>query len=272
LFVATVVGAWAWFNAAPPPGPDLIWLEVLTNFPGHKFVPEPLSKNVVEILGSPEFLNGTFVPSAETAGSEDIARTIRIFRANWAGKSDYGMSVLQHTPDICWVGAGWESIDLGQPSQIDIKIRRRTSRGEVSQTAPQEVAIPFECRTFLSPNGQSRELVVWCTLVGGQVMPESSVFRLEEKVSASSEKKQERLSSTGRRLSAGYFMNALRERLRTRGTKQFVRISTPLDLNTPQVLKDLGAISSKLLSADSYYDAQRSPRKVSERDFSNNAH
>jgi hypothetical protein len=84
--------------------------------------------------------------------------------------------------------------------------------------------IPFEARTFLTPDGRSRELTVWCTLVSGQLFEETARFELTEETAG---KSAEELKTLGARHTLkSKFMKAVGERIPGNGTKQFVRFST----------------------------------------------
>ncbi|MHC1767846.1 MAG: hypothetical protein AB9869_26835 [Verrucomicrobiia bacterium] len=246
LFAAAVSGAWAWFNTAPPPDDPGIWLEVRTNLAGHTFTPEPLTKTAMDILATDDLVNGTFTPVAATEpGSDPATQVVRVFRANWSAKSGQGMTVVQHTPDVCWVGAGWKPIDLGQPKQVEIEIPV-TPDSAAPNEFPKSVRLPFECRVFRSPDGQAQELVLWCTLVSGRVLPEQSRFDPGQPLGHELTER-ERQAAAGRRLSAGYFSEALKNRLPTRGNKQFVRLSARVDHAWRDPLLSLQAFTPRWL-------------------------
>lgn len=238
LFAAAVSGAWAWFNTAPPPEEPGIWLEVRTNLAGHTFTPEPLTKTAMDILATDDLVNGTFTPVGATEpGSDPATQAIRVFRANWSAEKGTGMGVLGHTPDVCWVGGGWKPIELGQPKQVEIEIPV-TSDATDPKDSPKTFKFPFECRVFRSPDGRSHELVLWCTLVSGRVLPEQSRFNPAQTGRGDLAQENRHLAA-GRRLAAGYFATNVAGRLRAYGTKQFIRLSAPIKIADPESIKQL---------------------------------
>ena len=247
LFAAAIVSAWAWFNAAPPPDAAGIRLEARTNIAGHTFIPEPLGRGALELLSTPDVVNGFFAASNSAKSDGKEPQPVRVFAAEWTAAHAQGMTVVQHTPDICWVGAGWKPIDIGQPKQVEIEVPVVQPPGS-SASAPKTVKLPFECRVFLSPDGHSRELVLWCTLVSGRVLPEQSRFDPGKEQSDDLTERERQLAA-GRRLTAGYFAEALKHRLRARGTKQFARLSAPVDGAWTEPLSELQTFASEWLES-----------------------
>jgi hypothetical protein len=250
LFASAITAAWAWFNTAPQSDANLIWIQTSTNIPGYSFTPEPLSKAALEILGTPEYINGTFTPLDAGNDSSDQDQVIRIFAATWSASSKQGMTVVQHTPDVCWVGVGWTPIDAGQPKQVELEIPIATAENNRDSDLPGTVKIPFECRVFRSPDGRSQELVIWCTLVSGRVLPEQSRFEPQKADSHESSNKERQLAA-GRRLSAGYFAESFKQRIGGRGTKQFMRLSAQADRETSAALEHLTITGPRFLQARS---------------------
>jgi hypothetical protein len=132
------------------------------------------------------------------------------------------MNVVQHTPDICWVGAGWTPAPLDLPSTVELDFGGRK--------------LPFECRAFHPPHSPQVELAVWCTLVSGQVFAEGERFAGELDVHAGA---RERQNVAGRRKARDQFLQVLRGRIPGDGTKQFVRYSTTLRGSPERALEEL---------------------------------
>jgi hypothetical protein len=250
-FIVSVMGAWAWFNVLQPPAPGLPEIVAATNVPGFKFDLTTLPQTAIAILETPEYINGTFYQSAHDGNPSMVEAGFRVFAANWSPRRLLGLGVVQHTPDICWVGAGWLPVDLGQPEQVELELLALVADGR--RNAPRSLKVPFECRAFRSPDGRSKELVMWCTLVGGHVLPESSRFRASKTaVSAHpAENDQERQFAAGRRLSADYFVQAVRKRLRAQGAKQFFRLSASVDGDCTRTLKSLKEFGLQWLAIES---------------------
>jgi len=199
IFVLTVGGACAWFRLAPPAS-ERLRFELAAEIPGWRFVPEPVSETVQEILATTNLVNGMFVAES--------GERVTGFAAEWRAEDSRSMSVVQHTPDICWVGAGWVPVALGQPDHVDLPFEGRMMR--------------FECRVFGTPNGERREVVVWCTLLGGEVLEESGRWEIER---ASAASRESRYRWATRRVAGSQFLRNVGARRSGDGQKQFVRLS-----------------------------------------------
>lgn len=201
-FAAMVMGAWAWFHVLPPKEADSLRFVVRTEMDGWEFESQPVGEAAMRVLATTNLVNGTF---RSTEGQR-----VTVFAADWHADDGGAMSVVQHTPDICWVGAGWTAVDLGQPRRVEWQWGQRR--------------LPFECRAFVAPGGGHRELAVWCTLLGGTPLEESDRWITSESPQDNARARQ---SSASRRLGASLlFRNVLDRRAATR-EKQFVRFSVP---------------------------------------------
>lgn len=248
LFAAVVVSAWAWFHVWPPSEPRLPDLTASTNLTGFEFHFEPLSETASAMLATPDYVNGAFSATTENSTTPKV---VRVFSASWPATRTIGLNVIQHTPDICWVGSGWVPIDLGQPDQVELDFM---SPGLSPNTAlTNRIRLRFECRAFSSPDARAKELVMWCTLVGGHVLPESSRFRASKKTVSGPDAghDRERQFAAGRRLSADYFIQSVQRRLRVQGAKQFVRISTTVEGDCAASLEELQGFARRWLTVAS---------------------
>ncbi|MGE3309537.1 MAG: exosortase-associated EpsI family protein [Limisphaerales bacterium] len=199
LFVATVGGAWAWFHLAPPKNREVLRFEVRRQLPDWEFHPQPVGAAAEAILATTNLFNGAFE-------STNRAPVI-VFAAEWDGDDPRQRTALPHTPDICWVGAGWQPVDAGQPRQITLPIAGRD--------------LPFQCRVFATPTGH-RELVLWCSIYGGK--PVEDAERWTPEGGTAEERKARNLDQ--QRLSAlRHFWRAVRDRDGAARFKQFVRFS-----------------------------------------------
>jgi hypothetical protein len=224
LFFLAVSGSWAWFHVAPPAPPVRLSFTATTNISGFKFRPEPIGEQAADTLATTNLFNGTFYgPKGER---------VTAFMGEWRADNSKELSVVQHTPDVCWVGAGWTASANDHPSQVKFEFG--------------DEQIPFEVRTFKPPGGGFRELTVWCTLVNGQVYGELSRFTPLEANSSVSPKMKS--NETARRLVGGQFLNAVRGRTAGSGDKQFVRFSAPLSGDWRPVLRDLQAFAQQWLT------------------------
>lgn len=203
LFVAATAGAWAWFHIQPPQVGIQLEFTPRTTLPQAKFQAIPIGEQAMEILANTNLLNGKF--------TFDNQRVFTVFFGDWRARSAREMNVVQHTPDICWIGAGWNVIDLKLPSQVELNLNGQR--------------IPFVCRAFRAPRGNHEELTMWCTLVGGQVFDEGERFSAEEDISVD---KTVRQHTSARRRAYEQFLRAIQHRVASSGSKQFVRFSTAI--------------------------------------------
>ncbi|MCC6233673.1 MAG: exosortase-associated EpsI family protein [Verrucomicrobiales bacterium] len=205
LFLGTIAAAWGWFQLAPAEPVERLQFEVRAALDGWRFEDRALHATSLDILATRDVVNGVF--HAEEAGS------VTVFAAAWNADNPRQMSVVQHTPDVCWVGVGWEPVAEGQPGEVTLEIHGRPVR--------------FQCRLFAAPGGHQRELVLWCTLVGGQVLEESERWHGETR---DGENARSRFAVASRRLAAGQFLDNLRHHRAATASKQFVRVSMPVGL------------------------------------------
>jgi len=223
LFLLGVSGAWAWYHIAPPAPPIRYHFAAATTVSGYHFKNEPLSEQAARTLATTNLFNGTFYgPKGER---------VTAFIGEWSAENSQEMSVVSHTPDICWVGAGWMPVANEHPSQVEFDF------------GPNR--IPFEVRTFRPPGPGQRELTVWCTLVNGQLYGELSRF---VPPSAKEDNAMLRRDFTARRLGAAHFVNALRSRTAGSGDKQFVRFSAPLAGDWRPILQNLQTFARQWLT------------------------
>jgi hypothetical protein len=295
LFLLSVLGAWAWFNvgtnteagSTADGQTPRIWLEARTNLAGYTFKPQSLSEEELQTLATTDIINGAFVPVSQSqianrksqilspqseisnlnsaitnSDLRPLTSEVRVFLATWRANSGKGLTVVHHTPDICWVGAGLKPVDMGQASQIELTFPVSEDRGQKSAISDQRsavsdqkprpltsdlrpltsssrpptsdlrplVTIPFECRVFQSPDGSHRELVIWCTLIGGRILAEGDRFAgFFKQDKLNDPRSHERMAAPSRRLAANQLWRAIQDRLPARGVKQFVRCSVSLN-------------------------------------------
>ncbi len=222
LFASSVGGAWAWFQTGPRTGVEQLQFVVRETVDGWRFEARPLGAAVQSTLATPHLFNGVF-------GAES-RRPVTVFAAEWSAAEARQMVVVQHTPDVCWVGAGWIPVQAGQPERIAVVFDGRP--------------VSFECRVFGVPGSAQRELVLWCTLVGGQVLEEADRWSLE---SDPARDRETRFASAGRRMAAGQFLQNVREHRAATAHKQFVRLSVPIAADWREGLRELEAFAPRWL-------------------------
>lgn len=201
LFGVALLAAWGWFHVAITPPEKSFVLHARETVPGYKFKALPVGEQAVEILATTNLFNGVFEGSGDN-------RFI-VFAADWQPRGKKGMGVIAHTPEICWVGAGFSLMHLGEPSFLEVEIA-----GE---------KVPFECRVFRAPDQRSVEMVAWCSVLSGQWLEEGFQYQPDRDQTGSS---KERQADNSRVRGANAFMRAVKLRQPGDGTKQFVRFST----------------------------------------------
>lgn len=213
LFLLAVGGAWGWFHVQPRRFPTRLRMEARAQVPGYSFRSEPVSRDVLDLLAvsTNDLVSGVF-QRERTPAVRDPER-VSVFYAGWSARSAREMSVVMHTPDVCWVGAGAVPVALGQPGWVDLTLGAGTAS--------------FECRVFELQPGR-RELTLWCTLVNGQAYGEAYRFAPAPGAGQSASAEQAKVAA-GRRAGGNQFLHALRERVPGTGDKQFVRLSLGVD-------------------------------------------
>jgi hypothetical protein len=206
LFGAAIVAAWAWFYVGVTPPEKSYVLKTRDEIPGYRFTAVPIGEQAIEILATTNLVNGQF------EGSD--RQRFTVFAADWAAKGSKQMGVLGHTPEICWVGAGFQLTSLGEPPFMEVSF------------GPEKLAL--ECRVFRTPDQRSIEMVVWCSLVSGQPLEEGFRFQPDRDKSSGNKLDQ---ASNARTRGMNSLLKSLVNRQPGDGTKQFVRFSTPVSGN-----------------------------------------
>jgi hypothetical protein len=190
----------------------LIWFGEKTDLPGWKFATVPVGESAEKLLVADHIVNGEFL------GPEQA--DVRAFSAKRYAEKANEIGLFVHTPDRCWVEAGWQ-IEPTAPDAREIELYG--------------AKIPVERRVFAA--GGNRELVYFFGLVGGRPLP----YRLDHNLSVgmrstlrdTTEKESAaRTDKSMARASDAHFWERLWDSFKGRreftGPKQFVRISTPI--------------------------------------------
>jgi hypothetical protein len=226
LFFISVAGAWFWVWRGQPAQAEALWFQARTQLEGYPFTPDELDPGTLAKLGTTNVVNGRFTHASHFESA--------VFLASWTGAKGQKISAVEHTPDVCWAHEGLRPVELGQPPQVNLAFEGR--------------AMPFECRVFESPGGTRRELVVWCSLLGGQVMPELDVLRLSPKDSTDRYSDHGSRSVTVRqRLKIAQFIGLITHRLPAQGSRQFVRFSLPLTTDWRDGLQQIATFGPQWL-------------------------
>lgn len=228
LFLGAVGSAWAWYNVNPKRFDTAYEFTPRTQISGLEYEAFAVDATTRETLATTNLFNGVFKLKGE---SKFVA-----FLATWNAADSKQMGVVAHTPDICWVGAGWVPVSLGQPRSTNILVNG--------------VSIPFEVRAFRAGDHPRVELTVWCTLVSGQVFDEGNRF---EPPAASTEPSGANdallnQAANSRTRSGGQFIRVVRERIAGDGSKQFVRFSTGVETDWRKSLEELQKFAGSWLT------------------------
>lgn len=230
LFLACILTPWWWFHSGEADSVSRLRMAISSQVPGFSFTSVPVSNVELQTLATTNLMSGFYcpIPTIEmpgTTANRPVSRNkIRVFAAEWEAQTGQDMLVVHHTPDVCWVGAGWTPISLGQPTQVLLEL----PPGGTGHGSPSAVPLPFECRVFQPPGGGARELVLWCTLVGGQVLPEIHLFPIATDNGAAERDTTSRMGPYGRRLAISHLWQLLSRRIPAQSSKQFVRLSVPI--------------------------------------------
>ncbi len=223
LFFLGICAAWAWFNVAPPTPTHAYRFLIKTNLPGWQFEPIPLNAKVIETLATTHLLNGVFHgPNGER---------INIFLGEWHADKVHDLSVVTHTPDVCWTRVGWIPSTSEKTPKVSLQFPG--------------VEIPFETRIFKSPNGVDKEMVIWCIIVNGTINTYSiSTFIEKSSFPAPSLRIP---TESARKIAELQFANAVQSRTKGAGLKQFIRMSAPQKTDLASVVRDLQAFGQEWL-------------------------
>jgi hypothetical protein len=182
------------------------WLSERMDIPGWKYRAIPVDESAEKVLVADRMVNAEFTNSLGTS--------VLAFSAKRYDEKANEIGLFIHTPDRCWVEAGWRTEDVDRTfKEIELHGTR----------------VPVERRIFDSRD--HRELVYFFGLQDGRPLP----YRLDHYLTSS-----QRFSANGdrqRELVRGsdkHFWERLwdsfKSRREVRGPKQFVRISTPIGI------------------------------------------
>ncbi len=229
LFLACLLLAKWWFAFDGPSDEASHRLSLQTQPEGYSFASEELTSKALVLLGTQEIVNGSYVPIGAVSTEPNLISKhgpIRVFLASWPADKGSGVNFLDHTPDICWVQIGWKRMELGIPEKVVFSVG--------------ETKIPFQLRAF-QWTGSGQELVAWCGLVGGKPV-ETLVPPPVQRGKPLVQRLAARLTQA--RMVLGH---ALSMRLSPNSEKQFVRLSTPIQSDWNESLKQLQTFAEQQL-------------------------
>jgi hypothetical protein len=233
VFAIALAAPWLWFHVGVTPPDRFLALGKHTNLAGLRFVPEPMDRQIADILKTTNLISGRF---------ESERQRFSVFAADWLGGCGKSTGELGHTPDICWVATGYKAVSLGQPSSFKIRLGAET--------------VVFECRVFQLPDGYRLEMVAWSSILGGLPLEEGFMFQSE------TTKENPAISILSQNNARMRGINTLIRSLQTRktsaGGKQFVRFSTAVTDDWENCLSRLEQFAASWL----YIDVQHSDSVV----------
>ena len=146
LFVLAVLGTAVWVRWPRPAPEDRLFLRARDRIPGYHFQPVALGATVSETLATTNLLNGHFFDAR--------SNRVSVFSAAWQPGQGTGGNVFGHTPEICWVGAGFRTIRAGEPDHLALHLAGRS--------------IPFQCRVLQHPELPTPEITLWAACLDGR--------------------------------------------------------------------------------------------------------
>ena len=145
FFCLAVIGPGLWVQFRTRLPEDQFFLSVRREVPGWWFSPVALDTQTKKILEASELFNGHFIDAR--------SNRVSVFAADWQpGQGD--LDSLGHTPEICWVGTGFQIVPFGGPSQLSISVGGRQ--------------IPFQCRVLKHSDLAAPEITLWAACIDGQ--------------------------------------------------------------------------------------------------------
>jgi hypothetical protein len=226
-FGLAIIGPWLWLRSDDPNHENQFFLTARHSIQGWQFVPVHLGVQTQKNLGAAELFNGHF--------TNGCLQRVSVFSANWQpGQGDF--SSLGHTPEKCWVEAGFRLAAYDGPSQICMSIGGRK--------------IPFQCRILNHPNLGSPEIALWAACIDGQWSGIPYEPPPEQMDDAHNVPNQIRRAVASYNSRWAFFRNRVFNRLNPAARKQFIRLSTPLTAEWRAAIIELGAFADRWLEPD----------------------
>jgi hypothetical protein len=210
LFVTSIIGPYFWYQSYRLKNESEPLLGVKSCDPLWRCDPIPLSPRAKSILRPTEYVNSRYTLAN--------GQTFSAFYANWNADSQTDITVIQHTPDVCWTLEGWRPI--GKADRIVCSLSN--------------VSIPFKCRIFENQASKRKEIVFWCALANSSPIEESGMFEI---LQPSAGENLDWSNSASTYVRAENFMTIVSKKISGGGKKQFLRVSTEL-LNSEQSAKE----------------------------------
>jgi hypothetical protein len=223
IFGIAIISPKLWLHSNFKRTKNPLFLQVNVEMPNFRYNSVALQSRVAEALGTSNLLNGHFFGQS--------SNRVSVFSAEWAEGQGDGGAFFVHTPQICWVGAGFRSVSMGEPPEWPISIAGRR--------------IPFQCCILSHPNLRYPEIVLWAASVDGEWS--DAVYVLPRDLSVGDEAIRDKIKKIGNKIKRRIisFQNLLANPPPTKASKQFLRISMPLTADWRSGLGDLEALVHK---------------------------
>ena len=217
VFGLAVLGTWLGVQSRIRPPQNPVFFTGRVEMPGYRLQAVPLGQKVAETLATTRLLNGHFFDSR--------SNRVSVFQADWkAGEGDGG-NVFGHTPEICWVGSGFRTVRLGEPSQVLVELAGHR--------------VPFQCRILTHPGLPTPEITLWAACIDGRwddvlLGPPADMGKPDTTL-------RSYVRDVGRTLSTRWaaVRRVALQPFAVSGPKQFIRLSLPVTHEWPSALADL---------------------------------
>lgn len=191
-----------------------------SQFGNWNFVEEKLSESIMDRLGHGDIQNGFYT-------NQESSERFYFFLGEWDPDNARQMSVVSHTPDICWVGAGWRPINLGQPDKTLFTLNIN-GESDALKHRENEQQYFLETRVFEHALTQQKELAMWITIIDGRIVNEPRLFDLASSESNTIMDGKSLGALRNSQNSIHRFLTAIQERKTWNGKKLFYRVSAPV--------------------------------------------
>jgi hypothetical protein len=243
-FLGAILFPRLWLQPTAVHAFSVVRLRTQTNIPNYRFVPEPVDESVIDGLGTANILSGNFISITNQS------QRFTIFFATWPEDTPATFKGLGHTPDVCWIGAGWLPAASEGLQVFDVEIPFTQNPQSPSAAKPSEAeshsrppwSLTFHTQTFERPGTGAQEQAAWCTLVAGKPLAGSVP-----------------LNSLSRTALGSFYHSRINHLLQLtdavairsiRGGKQFVRFSFPVESASDFTRAELQSFASQWLRAD----------------------
>lgn len=145
FFCLGILGPASWNYLPRKSLTDPVFITPRRHVQGFYFHEVRLSPKESDTLGTTNILNGHFFNTS--------SNRVSIFHAHWEPGTSSAPSAFGHTPELCWTGSGFRIVQLGQPTEVLLRLSDRF--------------ILFQCSIFTHPTLSKPEVVLWTAGMDG---------------------------------------------------------------------------------------------------------